>query len=153
VDYQYFGGKKIVKCQIPEGNASEMIDVLSSRGVMQPWTESRLGFLKWLGWPHEGNLLKQSEFIKENPAPYLEQIARHRMLDFLGALSVLAPFGTYPVGDIKTDKGNHRTDLFFLKEMKGILRRMCPGLLPSEPPPVAPASPLFRRAGVAYYPD
>ena len=48
------------------------------------------------------------------------------MLDFLGAAALLAEAGTCVSGRLEADKGNHATDLLFLKQLKAVAKQMYP---------------------------
>jgi hypothetical protein len=142
VDYKNFGGEKIIERRFPIDDPSSMVDVLFSRSLMQPrWLESLLPLIKEMGWPHADNLLKPSEFDPQNPEPYLNEIALHRMLDFLGAMALLAEAGTFVSGGLETNRGNHFTDLAFLRQLKATAREMCPDM-----ESLAPLGPASRQA-------
>jgi hypothetical protein len=151
IDYSMFGGEEIVERHVPVNDLSDMVDILYPRGLMRPWVEKRLQRFEAWGWPHAEHLLKSSEFVKETPDPFKSEIARHRTLDFLGSMSLLAEAGTHVAGIIDSDKGNHKTDLCFLQGVKPIARGMYPTLeclAPFEPSPTAPGRSSLWRAEV-----
>jgi hypothetical protein len=150
VDYLKFGGREVIERHFPVDDLSNMMDVLYSRPLLQPaWLER---YLKKLHWPHAENVLKPSEFMKENPDALKKEIALHRMLDLLGVIALLAESGAYVAGSLDTDMGNHATDLGFLEKLKPVARQMYPDLeCLAEPPPAAPKRfflwrPVARRS-------
>jgi len=128
IDYSMFGGKQTIKQTFPDDITSELTNILCARGLLQPpWLEKRVPFLRALGWPHAENFLMPSAYA-ENPQKFMAELLRHRLLDALGCLGLMAEAGTCLVGTINLDKGNHATDLSFLKALKPIAHKKHPGL-------------------------
>ncbi len=151
VDYPRLGGEEIIEHRFPADDWSNMADIFNSRPLLQPVHEAISPLIKALGWPHAENLLKSSDFNKENPEPFKREITLHRMLDLLGPMALLAEAGTYVTGRIETDKGNHETDIRFLRQLKPIARQMYPDLeclAPIEPSVAAPDHSFLWRAVV-----
>ncbi|MDB5187900.1 MAG: hypothetical protein JWO50_420 [Candidatus Kaiserbacteria bacterium] len=90
-----------------------LIDIMRSRPLGQPnWLRP---ILRGLHWPHyNGVLWAQSE---KNPGKVLEELARHRLLDFLGGIGIWLLPGTFLDGSISSIRGNHKTDVELLQQI------------------------------------
>jgi UDP-3-O-acyl-N-acetylglucosamine deacetylase len=120
IDYKKYGGKADNEISLP------LTDFKDPQGLIKFFTARTLGqpqylsfFLEQarkLGWPHYKNIVWEKSGA--SPQQILEEIGRHRMLDFLGAMAVLPNAGEYLVGSFFSDKGNHASDVKLLKAIK-----------------------------------
>jgi UDP-3-O-acyl-N-acetylglucosamine deacetylase len=124
IDYPRFGGalpdgKQEITQRFPLHDPTAMLDVIQSRPLLQPaWLEPMLRMAYKGGiWPHFNQVLKQSEFDPNDPTPYLREVARHRMLDFLAALAMTMNAGEYLTGSASSERAGHATDVALLKKV------------------------------------
>ncbi len=75
---------------------------------------------KFFGWPHHDKIF----WPQENNC-WITRLSfiRHRLLDLLGALSVLCPPGGILAGNIRSHCGGHETDKALMREADCVLRR------------------------------
>lgn len=68
----------------------------------------------WCGWPHR----HAAVWPQEHPAEVtLSLFSKHRLLDLLGALSVLCPPGHILSGNVNSYKAGHKEDAAFVRSL------------------------------------
>ena len=112
IDYAEWGEKTLVR-KFPTTNVR---DIFEARSLGNPAVLRRIAEV--LKWPHVENVLWTKGV---HPDEIIDELLRHRMLDFLGALSVLPESGWFLTGTAKSSCANHGLDIKLVRKFERCL--------------------------------
>lgn len=114
VSYPKWGEHEITRIPTSE-DARRWRDIIAAKPLARPpWLRRAARAAAFFGWPHyHGVLWPQEVELKA----LLDELARHRILDLLGALGTLPAPGEYLTGEIETDLADHAADVALLRKL------------------------------------
>jgi UDP-3-O-acyl-N-acetylglucosamine deacetylase len=115
VSYAKWGEYEITRT-FPDEDAGSWKDIAAARPLARPsWLRGAARCAALLGWPHYDNVLWPQSV---EPGTLLEELARHRILDLLGAIGTVPGPGEYLTGEIETDLADHAADVVLLQRLQ-----------------------------------
>ncbi len=90
-------------------NEETILECAEAKGLGEyEWTKLLIEWLHGMRWPHANEFVWRGQI---DPQVLGKTLARHRVWDLLGALSVSVPAGCMPEGSITTTLAGHTEDL------------------------------------------
>jgi hypothetical protein len=90
-------------------------DIVAAKSLARPpWLRSAARCAALLGWPHYDDVLWPQRVA---PEALLDELARHRILDLLGAIGTIPGPGEYLTGEVATDLADHAADVALLRKL------------------------------------
>ena len=109
VDYKKLGGYREF---VWDSSKDSFEAIASSRGELRPSLRLVRRAAVEFGWPHKGAFVD----ARTTPGPqFLREVLEHRVIDALGALSVVTPGGGHLIGRYRCHRAGHGPDTLLVR--------------------------------------